>query len=132
ARSLLELASVCAARPRSVPSPETHFRREALLPTRAAAGPIRVVAGGGTTEDGSGPVCLSSIPRRCRPSPEPGYPAMLSLAPLATLGMAALLATEDPQPPSGLDLLSAMETAVADAIEDAQPSVVAINRIKSE
>lgn len=39
---------------------------------------------------------------------------------------------EETQEPRPLDVVSALETAVADAIEQAQPSVVAINRIKSE
>ncbi len=59
---------------------------------------------------------------------------MLSVAPLAlSMALALPLSFQDEtQEPRPLDVVSALETAVADAIEQAQPSVVAINRIKSQ
>ncbi|CAN5882073.1 DegQ family serine endoprotease [soil metagenome] len=59
------------------------------------------------------------------------------MSPIIPLALSLLLASstalqDKPSTVSPSDIVSALETAVADAIERAQPSVVAINRIKSE
>src|SRR4051812_1385302 len=57
-------------------------------------------------------------------------PALASLA-LALLALADPPAPADP-PAAALDVVTALETALGDAIARAQPSVVAISRLKSE
>lgn len=52
------------------------------------------------------------------------------MAPLVLLLAACVVPADDP--PSALDLVRALEQAVGDAIDRAKPSVVAINRIKSD
>jgi S1-C subfamily serine protease len=50
---------------------------------------------------------------------------------LALLACAALFAAQDPKVIHPQDIVTALETALADAIETAEPSVVAISRLKS-
>lgn len=57
---------------------------------------------------------------------------MLSFAPTALCFLALAAPPQAPASPEPLDVVSALETAVADAIEKVQPSVVAVTRIKSE
>ncbi len=57
---------------------------------------------------------------------------MLPLAPMVLGFLAFAPPPQERAAPEPLDVVSALETAVADAIEKAQPSVVAVTRIKSE
>lgn len=53
------------------------------------------------------------------------------MLPLALLACTLSSPSDDPKPAAPQDILSALQTAVADAIDKAEPAVVAISRVKS-